>query len=146
MISLSTIPWNSVKTAGRYGLAAGGTIVAFAGAIGLLSQTDAATATQAIKDLVGALGTIATSLATLAGIGATAYATIQGMIKAAPTSQMKTLADQGVVVITDHATATAVPSPNVVSSLQEAAALPQVDKTPADARKSQMVRDSAGAA
>lgn len=128
MIDLSTIPWNSVKTAGRYTLAAGGTAIAVAGAIGLMSQTDAATATQALKDMVGALGTIATSLATLAGIGATVYATVKGMISAAPTSQMKALGDQGVVVITDPATAKAVPSPNVVSSLQEAAQLPQVDK------------------
>lgn len=129
MISLSKIPWNSIKTAGRYTLAAGGTAVAVAGAIGLLSQTDAATATQALKDMVGALGTIATSLATLAGIVATVYAGAKGAIAAAPSSQRQTLGDQGDIVITNPAAAKAVPSPNVVSSIQEAAQLPQVDKT-----------------
>lgn len=128
MISLSTIPWNSIKTGGRYTLAIGGTVVTVAGAIGLLSQADAATAIQSLKDIAEAFGKIGASLITLAGIGGSVYATVQGMIKAAPTSQMKTLADQGNVVLTDPATAKAVPSPNVVSSLQEAAQLPQVDQ------------------
>jgi hypothetical protein len=62
---------------------------------------------------------------------------------ASPAQQIKSVeANPDVAaVITTHAIA-ADAGPKVVSSLQEAAQLPQVDKTPAAARKSQLARDA----
>ncbi len=67
-------------TAGRYAATAAGTAVAVLGAVGLMSQTDAATATEAIKHLAETLGALATAIMTLAGIAATVWATVRGTL------------------------------------------------------------------
>lgn len=87
MAIFSDVNWGPAKTVGRYALAASGAVVATLGVVGLMSQTDAATATEAIKNIASALGTIATSVATLAGIGASVYAGVRGMLNSTPAAQ-----------------------------------------------------------
>lgn len=85
MTIFSNASWGPVKTVGRYALTAVGSGIAVLGALGLMSQTDAASATQAITRLAEALGTIATSIATLAGIVATIYAAVRGTLNSTTT-------------------------------------------------------------
>lgn len=79
-----SISWAVVKTGGRYALTAIGATIATLGAVGVMSQSDTATATQAVESIAKSLGVIATSVATLAGIAAGAYATIRGMLNSTP--------------------------------------------------------------
>lgn len=120
MFSIAT--WGPAKTAGRYALTALGSGIAVLGAVGLMSQTDAATATEAIKNIATSLGTIATSVATLAGIGATVYATVRGTFNSTADQQKISVAAQpNTMVLTTTPQSSDAAVANKVASLPEVA-------------------------
>lgn len=92
MTIFSNSTWSPLATAGRYILASAGSVVATLAAVGILSQGDAATATEAIKNIAASLGTIATSLTALAGIAMSLYAGVRGSLNSTQVAAVATVA------------------------------------------------------
>lgn len=121
MAIFSTATWGPAKTAGRYLLAISGSGIAVLGVVGLMSQTDAASATEAIKDIAASLGTIATSLATLAGIGAGVYAGVKGVMSSTPAALKVSVVKQPNTLVV-----TTTPQSSDAAVASKVAAMPEV--------------------
>lgn len=134
MSFLASIPWSSAKAVGRHALTAAGTAVAILASLGIVSSVDSAKIADALQQISVALGTLTTAILAIAGVLGPVYASWKAGKSATPAEQIKAVAANPEVaaVITTPAVADQS-GPKVVSSLQEAARLPDVEPTVASA-------------